>query len=128
MSDNYETAISFLNDNLEEHFKGKDYSILGTKGCYDSMGGRYKSYVFLVYDVPCLTPDKKNEGFYIALRDIIKDVDNIINGLILAKQAEKPEGTGVQRRDSVVDWRIFPYVEIDHNVIQVAFRVSVHHK
>ena len=128
MSDNYKSVTSFLNDNLEEHFKKKGYSILGMKTCYDSMGGGYKSYVFRVYDVPCLTGEKKFEGFYILLRDIIKDVDNLIDGLMLAKRAEKPEGTGVECREAVVDWRAFPYVEIDHNVIQVAFRVSIHHK
>jgi len=128
MQEPYQVAKRFFNDNLENHFKKKEYSIIGTKTCYDSMGGGYKSYVFRVYDVPCLTVDKKLEGFYILLRDIIKDVDNIIDGLILAKQAEKPEGTGVECREAVVDWRSFPYVEIDHNVIQVAFRVSIHHK
>ena len=128
MKEEYQVAKRFLNDNLENHFKNKGYSIIGTKTCNDSMGGCYKTYSFLTYDVPCMTGENKHEGFYVLLRDIIKDVDNIVNGLILAKRAEKPEGTGTERRESVVDWRIFPYVEIDHNVIQVAFRVSVHHK
>ena len=128
MQEPYQAAKSFFNDNLENHFKKKDYSIIGTKTCYDSMGGSYKSYAFHTYDVPCMTAEKKFEGFYIALRDVIKGVDGIIDGLVLAKQAEKPEGAGVECRDAVVDWRIFPYVEIDNSAIQVAFRVSVHYK
>jgi len=128
MQEEYQVAKSFFNANLENHFKKKDYSIIGTKTCYDSMGGNYKSYSFITYDVPCMTVDSKLEGFYTTLQDIIKRIDNIIDGLMLAKQAEKPEGTGVKCREVVVDWRSFPYVEIDHNVIQVAFRVSVHHK
>jgi len=128
MKEDYRVAKTFFDDNLEHHFKKKDYSILGTKTCYDSMGGGYISYVFRVYDVPCMTVDSKLKGFYITLREIIKDVDNRINGLILAKQAEKPEGDEVKCREVIVEWRSFPHVNIKHDVIHIAFRVSLHHK
>ena len=128
MPDDYKVAKTFLDDNLENHFKKKEYSILGTKCCYDSMGGGYISYVFRIYDVPCMTTDKKLKGLYTTLRQIIKDVDNYIDGLILAKQAEKPECEEVKCREVVVDWRSFPRVDIVHNNIQIAFRVSIHHK
>lgn len=128
MQDNYQVAKKFFNDNLENHFKSKDYSIIGTKTCYDSMGDSYKSYSFHNYDVPCMTTDNKLKGFYITLQEIIKSINDLIDGLILAKQAEKPEGKDVKHRETVVEWRSFPYVEIDHNVIRVAFRISLHHK
>jgi len=128
MQEEYQVAKTFFDDNLEHHFKRKDYSILGTKACYDSMGGGYKSYVFRTYDVPSLTTDKKLKGCYITLQEIIESVDKIIDGLILAKQAEKPECEEVKCREVVVDWRSFPRVDIVHNNIQVVFRVSIHHK
>jgi len=128
MQEEYQVAKRFFNDNLEHHFKSKDYSIIGTKTCYDSMGGGYKSYVFRTYDVPCMTTDNKLKGFYITLWEIIESVDNIIDALRLAKETEQIEGKEAKCRKAIVDWRSFPHVEIDHNVIQVAFRVSIHHK
>lgn len=126
--EDYQVAKTFLNENLEHHFKSKDYSIIGTKTCWDSTGGDYISYAFRICDVPPCASSDKFKGFYIALREIIKDVDNIIDGLMLAKQAEKPQCHEVECREATVEWRSFPHVEIDYNEIQVYFRCSVHHK
>ena len=60
MSDKYEIALSFLNDNLKEYFNKKDYSLIGTKTNIDSMGDNYKTYGFLTYDIPGMT---NNENF-----------------------------------------------------------------
>ena len=128
MQEEYQVAKTFFDDNLEHHFKKKDYSILGTKTCYDSMGGGYITYMFRTYDVPCMTTDKKLKGLYITLREIIESVDNIIDGLRLAKEIEQIEGSEGKCRKAVVDWRSFPRVDIVHNNIQIAFRVSIHHK
>lgn len=128
MQDKYKTAEMFIDENLEHHFKNEAYSIIGTKCCYDSMGGRYTSYVFNTYDVPNMTTDKNMVGWFVVLKDIIKRVNEIIEGLILAKQAEKPEGQGIEIRGVVVDWRSYPAVDISHGEIKVSLRVSLHHK
>jgi len=124
----YHTAETFLNENLEHHFKSKGYSIIGTKCCYDSMGGSYISYAFKTYDVPIMTTDNKMVGWFDLLKHITKNATSIINGLIFAKKVEKPEGADAEVREVVVDWRSYPTVDIKHDVIQISFRVSLHHK
>ena len=134
MSDKYETAISFLNDNLEEYFKNKDYSLIGTKARIDSMGEVYKTYSFLTHDIPRMTGEEDFEGLQSCLDQIRLNIDNLLSGLIQAKSAEKPEGGEIKTRDVQVHWRIFPYIEINEgnfgNAPKMAttFRISLHHK
>jgi hypothetical protein len=120
MMDN-QVATTFLNENIEKRFKNRDNSIIGTKTCFDSMGGKYTSYAKLWYELPCLT-------HLSTLTKITEWVDSIVNGLINAKQSEKPEGDEVKIRDVVVDWRMFPKVEIEGNKMHIFMRLSVHHR
>ncbi len=129
----HKVVKEFLDENLKNHFEKRDYSILGTNTCYDAMGGRYTSYGLRHFDVPFLTVDNKCHGFYVLLRELIERVDNIIDGLVIAKKADKPEGAKIEDRDIIVDWRTFPCVEISDSILEsthisVRFRVSIHHK
>ena len=134
MSDKYETAISFLNDNLEEYFKKKDYSLIGTKARIDSMGEVYKTYSFLTHDIPGMTGEEDFEGLQCCLDQIKLNIDNLLSGLIQAKTVEKLEGSETKTRDVQVHWRIFPYIQINEGDFEnapkmaVFFRISLHHK
>ena len=134
MSDKYEIALSFLNDNLEEYFKKKDYSLIGTKTNIDSMGDNYKTYGFLTYDIPGMTNNENFSGLQHCLDKAKLDVNNLLSGLIQAKSAEKPEGGETKARDVQVHWRSFPTVEINEGNFEnapkmaVFFRISLHHK
>jgi len=134
MSDKYETAISFLNDNLEEYFKKKDYSLIGTKARIDSMGATYKTYGLLTHDIPKMTGEENFAGLQSFLDQTILNIDNILSGLIQAKSAERPEGAETKVRDVQVHWRIFPYIQFydgdfeNTSKMAVYFRISLHHK
>ena len=134
MSDKYEIALSFLNDNLKEYFNKKDYSLIGTKTNIDSMGDNYKAYGFLSYDIPQMTHTENFSGLQYCLDKTRSDVDNLLSGLIQAKSAEKPEGGETKARDVQVHWRSFPTVEINEGNFEnapkmaVFFRISLHHK
>jgi hypothetical protein len=131
--DKYQAVQTFLNENLEKHFKSIPNSIIGTKTSYDSMGGRYATYAFHHCDRPNLATENKMEGWYVLLKEITAAVDKIIDGLMLAKLTEKPEGGSIAQRATVIDWRQFPQAYVDDDFIRspkmaVSFRLSVHHK
>lgn len=134
MEDKYKVAISFLNENLEEHFKKKGYSLIGTKVNIDSMGECYKTYGLLSYDIPSMTHSENFSGLQYCLDQTMLCVDNLLSGLIKAKSAEKPEGGETKARDVQVHWRSFPTVEINEGNFEqqprmaVFFRISLHHK
>lgn len=134
MEDKYKAAISFLHENLEEHFKKKDYSLIGTSTNIDSMGEEYKTYAFQHFDIPHLTSDRRFSGLQSSLVQITTSIENIISGLIQAKKVEKPEGGQIEDREVQVHWRSFPSIEINEGDFEnspkmaVFFRISLHHK
>ena len=134
MEAKYQVAISFLNENLKEHFKKKDYSLIGVSTNIDSMGENYKTYGFLSHDIPSMSHAENFSGLQYCLNQTRLDIDNLLSGLIQAKSAEKPEGGETKTRDVQVHWRSFPTVEINEGDFEhqprmaVFFRISLHHK
>ena len=123
----------YLDVNLGTYFRGKEYTIQGVQRSKDVYGEAYKTYSYLNYDV-CF--DFINGGWHSTLNQVKRKIDNIIDGLILAKTCEKPEGGAVCIRRTEVHWRSFPKAETNDDFrvigspdcIKITFRLNVHHK
>lgn len=109
-----EIIQTFLNNNLLNYFKKKDYSIDGIPTCSDIYGLPYSAYCFIKQgDI--------NLGETLAW--MIKSVDAVIDELISDKD---------KLGQSEIHWRKYPQVKIYEDLkepkINVIFRISVHHK
>lgn len=121
-----ERVQTFLNSNLCNYFKKKDYSIDGIPTAKDVMGDRYKTYSIFSYDC---CPDTRMD--YV-LEEFIRLTNQIINAITLAKSAEKPEGRPTEVRKVYIHWRRYPEVSFNEDFnnpkAKITFRVSSHHK
>jgi hypothetical protein len=97
------------------------------------MGGKYLTYGYYTSDIPIMTTEAKMNGWLVLLNEIITIVEDRVSGLILAKEAEKPEGEAIRIREAVTDWRQFPSVNVVAEFLKapklaITYRLSVHHK
>jgi len=136
MEDKYQQGIEFLNNNLKNYFKNKDYSLIGTTSAIDAMGEPYKAYAIPIPEIiphSDLIHGKGRSGIQQSFDEIKALVENIVLGLIRAKRSEKPEGGTIGTKNVLVHWRQFPDVSISNDfhksgILVVNFRLSLHHQ
>lgn len=126
-------GIAFLNNNLLKYFQNKEYSIEGMPCCIDVCQERYKTYSIGFTEEMVGRLDTSDKTLPYSLKTIKEEVDKIIDGLIVAKRAEKPEGLDTIRREVDVHWRRYPSITSDGDFLNqyplhVTFRLSLHHK
>jgi len=104
-----QAGMVFLEENLERHFKAKDYCVIGLKGPSPATTNRvnYVTYGFEVdCDVPGLTG--QHRGLVNYLDVATRYIDTLIDGLVRGKEAEKPECAELIKRAVCVHFREFP--------------------
>ena len=122
-------GLEFLNRNLLKYYQNKKYSVEGIPCRIDVMGDAYKTYSVLCTREMVERLDVANGTLPSSLKTIKELVNVIIQGLISAKEAEKPEGLEAEKRPIEIHWRMYPSVDVDGDYSsRVTFRVSVHHK
>ena len=85
-------GIEFLNNNLHKYFQNKEYSIEGIPCCMDAGRQPYKTYSIAFTREQVGVLDVSDKWLPFALKTVKIEVDKIIDGLVVAKMAEKPEG------------------------------------
>ena len=120
----------YLNENLAAYLRDASYNGHGVPRSKDDYGELYKTYSYLNYDS---LVDYTAGRWQSMLNEAKRNIDKIIDSLILAKSHEKPEGGSTAVRKTEVHWRQFPKVTVNPEFLQtdclnICFRLNIHHK
>ena len=125
--------IDFLESNLKKYFSSKPNSVEGLKGRHDVEGGEYTTYAIESEDAPTRTERGDFHYGRCYMKSLKVEISSIIDGLVIAKEAEKPEGQSVLKRGVEVHFRSYPEIsyisetEEDEARVKCTFRISVIH-